>query len=226
MSYYKAVFNLYRPIEVKAPEERAIYNLMSGNPFFATDPPVPYADFLIALNEQDTAEENAQFGGQERIELMRTKEKVVDDMVRKYRTFVTLKADGDTNIILSSGFKHTKPRESAGTMAKVEGVKRLNTDISGELKLRWKPIKNVGFYDVQIRPLSDGPSPTPPEPTPPNPVASGQDNIDEGWIPYSTSPASILISGLPTLIYYAIRVRAKGAQGYGGFSDALVVLVI
>ena len=47
MSYYKAVFDLYRPIEVKTPEEREIHNKMSVHPDF-NDPPVPYAEFRVS----------------------------------------------------------------------------------------------------------------------------------------------------------------------------------
>ena len=150
MSYNKAVFDLYRPIEDKAPEERSIHDKMSVIPLFV-DPPVLYEDFLNALKAQDLAVADAQFGGKERIAFMRSQEEVVDDMVRKYRTFVTLKADGDKDIILSSGFLCTKPRESSGTPTKVQGVKKLATDISGAMKLNWNPIKNVGFYEVQTR---------------------------------------------------------------------------
>ncbi|MFT5900809.1 MAG: hypothetical protein ACI9LA_000001, partial [Bacteroidia bacterium] len=34
--YYKAVFDLFRPLSVKVPEERNIYTLMSVDPLFAT----------------------------------------------------------------------------------------------------------------------------------------------------------------------------------------------
>ena len=148
MSYFKAVFNLGRPLSVKVPEERDIYVKMSANPLFAT-PPVDYADFLTALDNQDKAIQQAEFGGIERIANMRTKERVVDDMIRKYRSMVTVVANGDRDIILSSGFRHTKPRASAGKMPKVEAVRRLSDDVSGTLKLRWKPIKNVGLYEVE-----------------------------------------------------------------------------
>lgn len=225
MGYNKAVFDLYRPIEEKAPEERNIHDKMSVIPLFV-DPPVPYADFLNALKAQDLAVANAQFGGKERIAFMRSQEKVVDDMVRKYRTFVTLKADGDKDIILSSGFLCTKPRESSGTPAKVQGVKKLVTDISGAMKLSWNPIKNVGFYEVQTRevlPVQPEPIPIPPIPDPGSPTNVV---VELKWVPISTKPANIEITGLKPLTYYEVRVRAKGAKAFGGFSDILVVLVI
>ncbi len=221
MSYNKAVFDLYRPIEDKAPEERSIHDKMSVIPLFV-DPPVLYEDFLNALKAQDLAVADAQFGGKERIAFMRSQEKVVDDMVRKYRTFVTLKADGDKDIILSSGFLCTKPRESSGTPSKVQGVKKLATDISGAMKLNWNPIKNVGFYEVQTREVEavkEGADPEAPD-------TLSTVVVEKQWIPTSTKPSNIEIQDLKPLTYYEVRVRAKGAKVFGGFSDILVVLVI
>ena len=48
MNYYKAVFDLGRPVEVKIPEEKDILQKMQADPQFAT-PPVAYADFQSAL---------------------------------------------------------------------------------------------------------------------------------------------------------------------------------
>jgi len=52
MNYYKAVFDLGRPVEVKIPEEKDILQKMQADPQFAT-PPVAYADFQSALELQD-----------------------------------------------------------------------------------------------------------------------------------------------------------------------------
>ena len=117
----------------------SLHTKMLANPLWV-DPLVPLAEFLLALDEQDIAIQNAEFGGLERISVMHSKERVVDEMIRKYRSYVTVVSDGDTDIILSSGFRHTKPRASAGDMPMVEGVKRLTDRISGELKLKWKPV--------------------------------------------------------------------------------------
>ena len=217
MSYYKAVFDLGRPLSVKVPEERDIYVKMSANPLFAT-PPVPYVDFLAALEDQDKAIQQAEFGGIERINTMRSKERVVDGMIRQYRSMVTVIANGDTDIILSSGFRHTKPRASAGAMPKVEAVRRLPGGASGELKLRWKPVNNVGLYQVEVRPLEEGEDPK-------GTTVEEETGKEENWVPHSSRPARIVIAGLKPLLYYAVRVRAKGVKGFGEFSDILVVLV-
>jgi hypothetical protein len=49
--------------------------------------------------------------------------------------------------------------------------------------------------------------------------------MDEYWESHSTRPASIAILDLKPLMYYAVRIRAKGVKGFGSFSDILVVLV-
>jgi hypothetical protein len=220
MSYFKAVFDTGRPLGVKVPEERDIHSKMSTNPVFP-DPPVAYADFLAALDAQDTAIENAEFGGIERTAAKRTAERKVDDMVRKLKSYVTVVANGNTDIILSSGFRHTKPRQRAGQMPKVGGLRSFNSEKSGEMKLGWKAVDNAGFYQVQLRPLNDAEKPTDPNNLEIN-VAS---NKDDDWVEHSTKPSRTLIEGLEPLTYYAVRVRANGTKGFGSFSDVLVVLV-
>jgi len=234
MSYYKAVFDFSRSVEDKVAEERDIHVKMSALPLFA-NPPITYAICLAAIDAQQLAVDNAQNGGRIEIALMRTKERIVDDIFRKYRDYVTEVADGDTDIILSSGFKHTKGRASAGDMVKVEGVKRLATSISGALKLRWKPATNVGFYEVEVREVvSENPvPPTPPIPPspPPMPPASGNSSpqetvvIERPWKTYSSKPSRVQITGLKPLKYYEVRVRAKGTKGFGGYSDIVVMVV-
>lgn len=205
--YFKAVFNLFRPLEAKVPEERNIYALMSLHPLFI-DPPLPYADFLAALDEQDAAIAAAENGGRERIASMRAKEGIVDDMVRKYRSFVTVIAEGDKEIILSTGFNHTKVRESAGALPKVTGVKKMPSDVSGTLKLRWKPVDHAGYYEVNYR------------------VVPTTDPDTAPWYNETSKPSNIEIGGLTPLKYYEVKVRAKGPKGWGGFSDVLTVLVV
>ena len=231
MSYYKAVFDLNRSIEEKAPEERGIHQKMSNNPTFA-DSPVQYPDFELALNEQQKAVEQARFGGIERISIMRSKEKVVDDMVRQLRIFVTLKADGDTDIILSSGFRHTKPRSSSGEMGKVEGVKNLKSEVSGTLKLKWKPLDNVAFYEVDVREVVQLDSRL--NPIVPNPEGetTGPDtgepieiDVEKPWKTISSKPSRTVISNLKALTKYEVRVRAKGTKSYGAYSDTVVMVV-
>ncbi|MGB0367796.1 MAG: fibronectin type III domain-containing protein [Flavobacteriales bacterium] len=217
MSYYKAVFDTARPLATKIPEEWDIFNKMAGNAAFAS-PPIPYEGYEAALKEQDDAIRNAEFGGIERTNIKRSKEQAVDEIVRRYRSYVTTVADGDTDLILSSGFRHTKPRSSAGAMTQVLAVRHINTGISGELKLRWKPLANVGFYEVEVRVLDDKIDPK--SPSLETDLAS-----DDKWQAYSARPASIVISGLTPLVYYAVRVRANGAKGFGPFSEITVVLI-
>lgn len=218
MSYYfKAVFNLNRPVETKASEERNILVKMAASPNFI-NPPVDYADFGLALDEQDAALAAAQQGGTLNTAILHSKELVVDNYVRKLKSYVTLVAEGDTEIILSSGFRHTKVRQNGVEMPKVEGVEGVRTDTKGELKIRWKRVKNKAFYEVEVRPTANNSAEAPTPDAPAN---------DNSWsTPQATRPASIVIKDLKSLTYYEVRVRAKGASGYGGYSDIVVLLVI
>lgn len=210
MNYYKAVFDLSRPLEDKIPEEKDILAKMSADARFAA-PPIPYTDFQNALDIQDRALSEAQFGGIERTAKKRTAMLVVDDMIRKYKLYVDMVADGDTEVILASGFRHTKPRQSSGDMPTVTGVRGGSNGISGEAQIRWNPVNNVSFYQVELRPQVEAPV----------------DGVAEElpWMSYSSKPSSIVISGLKPLTYYEIRVRAVGPAGPGGYSDIVIVLV-
>jgi hypothetical protein len=57
------------------------------------------------------------------------------------------------------------------------------------------------------------------------PAQSPAATLDQ-WEMYTTQTASIKIDSLKSLTYYQIRVRAKGAAGYGAYSDLLELLVI
>lgn len=230
--YYKAVFNLNRSIAEKAKEERTIHAKMSVNPLFP-DPPIGYADFLAAINAQTVAVDNAEFGDRENIAIMREKELIVDNMVRKYRSYVTEVADGNTVIILSSGFKHTKPRTRAGDMDKVTGVKNLNSKLSGGLKLKWNPVENVAFYEVETREVVEKSNISPALPqaesSNTNEDASNQSGLivlEREWKPTGSKGSRIEITGLKSLRHYEVRVRAKGAKGYGPYSDIVIIPVL
>ena len=204
--YYKAVFDLFRPLSVKVPEERNIYALISVNPLF-TEPPIAYVDFLTALDEQDAAIDAAVDGGVTLTATKRAKEKIVDDIVRKYKLMVTSIANGDTEIILSTGFKHPKARQESGAMPKVEGVNGVPVQKKGVLKVRWDRIEHASFYEVHLRP-------------------EAKDVPDGIWQIVTSKPSSIEIGKLKSLVYYEVMVRAKGPKGYGAFSDVITLLVI
>ena len=216
--YYKAVFDLNRPIGLKIPEEFDILEKMSANPLFAT-PPVPYVDATKALDDQAAAFAAAKYGGIERTADMRSKEKVVDNIISQYKLYVTNVANGNTVIILSSGFRHTKTRQSAGDMPKVTGVEGVPTSINGLLKARWDSVPHSSYFEVEIQPV-DAKASSDAESTDGSAAALDQ------WKTYTTQTASIEIEGLKSLTYYQVRVRAKGAAGYGGYSDVLELLVI
>lgn len=207
--YYKAVFDLYRPLEAKIPEEKEILNKMSSDARFAS-PPVPFTEFQNALDLQDKALAEAQFGGIERTANKRAKELEVDNIMRQYREYVTLVANGNTEIILASGFRHTKTRASSPDMPAVTDLKQITTQVSGQLKIGWKSIPPAKYYQIQIQPQLK---------------TTGPEPLDDAWIPYTDQTATTVIDGLQPLSYYHVRVRAKGAKGYGGFSNISIMLV-
>lgn len=219
--YFKAVFDLNRPIETKVTEEKAILSKMEGNPLFI-NAPTPYPMFRAALELQDLRLQEAEFGGIDKTSALRTQEQIVDLMVVGYREYVTIVAQGDKDIILSAGFRHTKERTPVAGMGKVEGVKSKLTGISGELALRWKPIKGKQFYEVEVQAMEAVP-PRPTDPTTPPPVG---EVLRQEWKMTATSAASIVLKGLRPFTRYMVRIRAKGAPGYGEYSDTIEIVVL
>lgn len=209
--YYKAVFDLFRPLEAKIPEEKEILNKMSNDPLFAT-PPVAYVDFDTALQNQDTALAEAQFGGIERTATKNANAAIVDDMVRQLRSYVSMVANGDTQVILASGFRHTKTRTSAGDMPQVEDLKQMVTGVSQQLKLKWKPVENSSYYEVAIQPQDPK-------------AGEGAEPAEKAYVPHTTQVSSITIDGLQSLTYYHVKVRASGTKGFGPYSEVTIMLV-
>jgi hypothetical protein len=204
MNYYKAVFDLGRPVEVKIPEEKDILQKMQADPQFAT-PPVAYADFQSALELQDKALANAQFGGLANTEALRVHMAAVDDIVRQLKLYVDAVALGRTDVILASGFRHTKPRTPVGDMPKVTNVRVVDNQKEGEVKLRWDTIYGCAFFDVEVRPKGAA---------------------DDAWRATQSSAANVVLTGLTSLSYYEVRIRAKGTAGYGPYSNTVQFAVV
>lgn len=214
--YFKAVFDFYRPLGDKVPEALDILAKMSSDPLFSA-PPVPYPDFDAALQALTESMSAAEFGGIERNAIKRSNEKIVDNILRQYKLYVSTVANGNTDIILASGFRHTKPRQAAGDMPKVTGLQGVSTTTSGQLKARWDQVDNSFFFEVDVRVAT---SQAPREESVPD---TGTDT--GAWETHTTKASSITIDGLKPLTYYEVRVRVNGSKGYGGYSDRIVLLV-
>lgn len=239
--YYKATFDLGRPVEVKIPEERNILEKMQAVPLF-NNPPTPFPVFETALDLQDQRLSEAENGGKALTSALRTQVALVDRMVASYRDYVTIAAKGDKDVILSSGFRPNKERTPAGHMGKVENVKTKFPGISGSIDLSWKPIVGKQFYELELRPAEDPknppippvvpptPDPTPTPPAGPAAPAPENNNIPDmrvrTWrlIPWASS--RVTLTGLTPFVRHQLRIRARGKSGYGEWSDIIEFTVL
>lgn len=194
---YTAVFDFKETVEEKNLKLFGIHDKMLADALFPV-PPVPYATFLLQINAQKVAAENTFKGGELQTEILRSATRVVERTVRKYRAYVNTTADGDREVILRSGFTPSKDPAPVGDMPKVS-VKWIRSGVgSGSVKLRMEKIDGRQFIEVEVRPSEDG----------------------SAWIKVLTTTKLIdQFEGLSSLRRYILRARAKGASGFGDWSD-------
>ncbi len=202
METYTAVFNLSQRVETKIPAVRDILTRMPAVMVY-NDPPMPYADFRNAMDLLEVRLAAAENGGALAKQELKDQTRIVDNIIRDYRTYVTLRSKGDRTLILASGFLASKQPTPVGTMDQVTGLKSKLTGTPGEVKLRWNSMKGRQYYDVQI---------------------IGGDYTD--WKPLVSVRVNMLLTGLISFQRYKVKVRANGAAGFGPYSDIIEFVVL
>lgn len=202
MNKYKAVFNLAQRVEVKIPAFRDILTRMPGVMVY-NDPPLPYSDARTALDLLVTRLSAAEQGGVLARQELKDQTHAVDQIIKDYRTYVTLRSKGDKTLILSSGFAASKEPSPVGAMPQVVNLRSKLTGNPGETKLRFASVKGRQFYDVQV-----------------------QGGAYNDWHSITSTRVNMLLSGLTSYQRHKVRVRARGAAGFGPFSDIIDFVVL
>lgn len=199
---YKAVFNLALAPPDKAFKMQDIHTKMQAVLLF-NDPPISFAIAGATLDNLNLRIAEAEQGGLLAKQLLVDALNETNTLIISYRNYVTLKAKGNKTHVLSSGFNATKEPTPVGNMGQIVNLKAKLTGISGEGKLRWKSIYGRQFYEIQYK--------------------SGN---DVGWTTISTTNVNFLLTGLTPLSTCKVRVRAKGAAGYGEYSNTIEFTVL
>ena len=200
--YYKAVFDLKLPPAVKV---GMVEDFLTKMPLISTfdDPPIPYSEANETLDLLKLRLAEAAQGGVMAKQLRAEAVKATNALIKTYKDFVTVQARGNKTVVLSSGFKATKEPTPVGHMDDVEILKAKMTGKSGEAKLRWKLIRGCQFYEVDYM----------------------TGNATE-WSTICTTSVFFLLTGLTPYMPNKVRVRAKGAAGYGGYSNTIEFIVL
>jgi hypothetical protein len=182
-----------------------IESSMAGNADFPNPTPT-LAEITAKRKELETLESKSSTG--DRVAIF-GRNRVADDlknMLRKLSLYVALVADGDGNIILSSGFDIRKKPSPIATISRPAALKAQRSDHKGKVKLKWALVKNAVNYQVEMTT------------TDPN------DEKTEWVLVKSTTKSKVYIEDLIPGKYYWFRVKAFARNHESGFSDPALIM--
>jgi len=196
----KAKFDLSTPIPEKMGRVADIISSMTGNPDF----PTPSPDLALVQTALDELAAAYQKGLDKSLTAkadQRAKNLALNELIRPLRDYVNGVAQGDENIVLSSGFEASKVPSPVGPMPQVLILSAKGGDGDGTVRLRWKSVYGAKNYVVEM----------------------GINDSNYAPIAYP-SAANVVVEDLTIGGFYWFRVAANGAAGLGPFSDAYKAL--
>ncbi len=201
MNKRRAIIDLSRPIPSRIQRTEEIVDSMTGNQYFDNPSPT-LAEVTTAKDELSAAYSKALGGGLELKATQRTKDAVLKALLRSLCNYVNGVAQGDENIVLSSGFEASKIPESVGDMPQVTEVFGVGSDGKGMVTLKWKWIYGAKSYVVEM----------------------SEDGVAFKPELTTTRSTKVEIKGLVIGQFYYFRIAAVGAAGQGGFSNVYKAL--
>ena len=185
-----------------------IHTKMEANAATFANPPVAMPAFKTAIDAWDTALEQAQPGGSDRITAKNNAREALEDALRKLGGYVNTIADGDLAKIELSGFPNYDTSIRSGGPIFVPGNLRLErTPVSGEIIAKWDGDGSRGPYEVQAN--------------------MGDPNTAANWsYKGSFTGGRAKLSGFTPGATLWVRVRKIGTRGEtGGWSDPASIMV-
>lgn len=181
---------------------------MKNNALFP-DPKPEMADYELLVNDYKTKHEIAATRGSQLEKKARdnARERVLEAM-RQLAFYVNVVADGDGEILASSGFMLVPPPKAVGYPTVMVGLRLEDGRTSGELKFGFTPQKNISEYEYCH--------------------ASTLDAMDAPiWSEIrstSSSRANYIGGFIPGQKVY-FRVRARNNKGIGDWSESIYLIV-
>lgn len=151
------------------------------------------------------AAEVAAYGDKRAIELRRKRETELKDAIRNLAAFVNHKSGGDHQVIADAGFEIKQTNNRPAPVSVPEEPKLKRTDVSGELIVSWKPVKNSRNYIVQAN------------------TKNPKSHDDWSIASFSTRSRCTLSDLKPGKTYW-IRIRAIGSEGMGPPSNVVQIM--
>ena len=139
-------------ITEKIAKAEAVVLQMTGNASFTT--PVPaLADVTIKyklLATENTKAEAIRQSSLEQTRLVEQIEDELDGMLKQLGSYVETTANGDDQVILSSGYDLVGVPGSVEPLYAPEDFKGTTGDEDGEVNMMWKKLKNVGKHTYNV----------------------------------------------------------------------------
>lgn len=179
----------------KVSKSEYIVSKMTGNPNFPT--PVPsLADVTIASDALKLAQ-NSLDGSKEKTNTRNLREKELDSIMKSLQNYVEFIANGNTEIILSSGFDVNEVKNPIGLLPFPADFTAVNTPVAGQIKLKWKAVKKRLEYTIQY-----------------------SLNIEDSTqtVTVNCSKTNLLLTDLPSDARFQFRIATNSSAGNGGFS--------
>ena len=196
----KAKFKMAMPIPQKLNRAEEIVNAMTGNANFPTPSPA-LADVQTAIDNLRTAYQAALDKSFSAKAVQRTRNQELTLLLRPLRDYVNEVANGDEDIVLSSGFEASKLPEPIGKLPQVVLRSVIGGNGDGTISLRWTAIYGAKNYILEM----------------------STDGVSFKPVAYPTK-ASHTEKNLTIGAFYFFRVAANGAAGIGPFSDSYKAL--
>ncbi|MBL1408690.1 fibronectin type III domain-containing protein [Sphingobacterium faecale] len=172
------------------------------------DPKPDMADYELLVNDFRSKHEMAVTGGQlERKARDNARDKILSAM-RQLAFYVNVVADGDGEVLASSGFMLVPPPKAKGHPTVMVGMRLEDGRMSGEVKFAFTPQKNISEYEYCYA-----------------------TELDEEKAPIwgetkstSTSRTNYISGFTPGEKVY-FRVRARNNKGIGDWSEPIYLIV-
>lgn len=183
----------------KIVKTRGVVTSMTGNPNFPS--PVPsLADVTVAVDALELAEQ-ALPGGPDETEIRDLREQELDMMMSNLQVYVENIAQGDPEIVLSSGMDLRDTQSPIGILPAPETVTAKQGAAEGSVKLRCKVVKKALGYRIE-----------------------GTTDPAQGWpMVYQSAKASIRIYDLTPGTKYYFRFATLSHAGYEGYSPVVTI---
>jgi hypothetical protein len=184
---------------------RLIVANMTGNASFPG--PVPtLADLTTALDAFEDRVEAAAFGDRRAINGRNNGQKAFTSMMSQLGTYVSFVANGDSEVIESSGFEVRKQRVPTTQLGQPIDFLAIRSKKEGEIVLNWKAVSYSKAYQVEV-------STTDPAVAEPQWSAS-----------LVTSRSSGTVQNLTRGMMYWFRVKAISGAMTSAYSDVALVM--